>query len=233
MRKGDKPYLIATNFNQSEPNSFSPNCSRFEIASKILKEQPPSLQTFEQVLSHTRQEGNYCTVYSNICDLKSVKMYLYNFHNFSINKEFDLREEFKKGEQKHMIRTFFLPSFTERNFRMRYDCISSSDEIPYRNVTFKIISSKSVPSDTVFLRGSAVELGRWNKEGIQLEKVSESLYTKTIKMKEGALFDFQFVLNDRNYYPMKKNGHILKEIDVEIKSDTTLSIDIFEWKKLE
>ena len=70
VRKGDKPYLIATNFNQSEPNISSPNCSRFEIASKILEDNGPSLQTFEQVLSHTRLEGNYCTVYSNICDLK-------------------------------------------------------------------------------------------------------------------------------------------------------------------
>ena len=233
MRKGNKSYLIATNFNQSEPNIHSHNCSRFEIASKILEEQDPSLQTFEQVLSHTRQEGNYCTVYSNICDLKSVKMYLYNFHDFSINKEFNLKEEFKKGEQKRMIRSFFPPSFAEKNFRMRYDCISSCDEIPYRNVTFKVLCDKTVPSDTVFLRGSAVELGRWNKEGIQLDKVSDSLYTKDIKMKENALFDFQLVLNDRNYFPFKKDGNRLKEIDVEIKSDTTISIDILEWKKLE
>ena len=233
VRKGDKPYLIATNFNQSEPAIFSPNCSRFEIASKILEKQNPSLQTFEQVLSQTRQEGNYCTVYSTICDLKSVKMYLYNFHDFSINKEFNLKEEFKKGEQKRKIRSFFPPSFAEKNFRMRYDCISSRDEIPYRNVTFNILCDKTVPSDTVFLRGSAIELGRWNKEGIQLDKVSDSLYTKDVKMKEDALFDFQLVLNDRNYFPFKKDGNRLKEIDVEIKSDTTINIDIFEWKKLE
>lgn len=233
VRKGDKSYLIATNFNQSEPNVFSHNCSRFEIASKILKEQSPSLQTFEQVMSHTRQEGNYCTVYSNICDLKSVKMYLYNFHDFSINKEFNLKEEFKKGEQKRMIRSFFPPSFAEKNFRMRHDCISSQDEIPYRNVTFKVSCDKIVPSDTVFLRGSAVELGRWNKEGVQLDKVSDSLYTKDIKMKENALFDFNLVLNDRDYFPMQSNGQRIKELDVEIKSDTTICVDIYEWKKLE
>jgi hypothetical protein len=233
VRKGDKSYLIATNFNQSETNIISPNCSRFEIASKILEKQNPSLQTFEQVLSQTRQEGKYCTVYSNICDLKSAKMYLYNFHDFSIKEEFDLQEEFLKGEQKHMIRSFFPPSFAEKNFRMRYDCISSCDEIPYRNVTFKILCDGTVPSDTVFLRGSAVELGRWNKEGIQMDKVSDNLYSKDIKMKEDALFDFQLVLNDRNYFPFKKDGNRLKEIDVEIKSDTTINIDIFEWKKLE
>jgi hypothetical protein len=233
VRKGDKPYLIATNFNQSEPNINSHNCSRFEIASNILEEQPPSIKTFEQVLSHTRQEGNYCTVYSNICDLKSVKMYLYNFHDFSITKEFNLKEEFIKGEQKRMIRSFFPPSFAEKNFRMRYDCISSCDEIPYRNVTFKILCDKAVPSDTIFLRGSAVELGRWNKEGVQLDKVSDNLYTIDVEMKENALFDFELVLNDRNYFPFKKDGNRLKEIDVEIKSDTTLNIDIFEWKKLE
>ena len=233
VRKGDKSYLIATNVNQSVLNNYSSNYSRFAIASKILKEQPPSLQTFEQVLSHTRQEGKYCTVYSNICDLKSVKMYLYNFHDFSINKEFDLKEEFKKGEQKRMIRSYFSPSFTENNFRMRYDCFSSHAETPNKKVTFKILCEKIVPSDTIILRGSAAELGRWNKEGVQLDKVSDNLYTIDVEMKENALFDFELVLNDRNYFPFKKDGNRLREIDVEIKSDTTIVVNVFDWKKLE
>ena len=100
-------------------------------------------------------------------------------------------------------------------------------------MTFKVSCDKIVPSDTVFLRGSAVELGRWNKEGVQLDKVSDNLYTKDIKMKENALFDFNLVLNDRNYFPMQRNGQRIKEVDVEIKSDTTIYVDIFEWKKLE
>jgi len=232
VRKGDKSYLIATNFNQTVLNITGSNYSRFAIASKILKEQAPSLQTFEQVLSHTRQEGNYCTVYSNICDLKSVKMYLYNFHDFSINKEFDLKEEFKKGEQKRMIRSYFSPSFAENNFRMRYDCFSSHAETPNKKVTFKILCEKIVPSDTIILRGSAAELGRWNKEGVLLYKASDNLYTIDIEMKENALFDFELVLNERNYFPFKKDGNRLREIDVEIKSDTTINVDILEWKKL-
>jgi hypothetical protein len=228
VRKGNKSYLIATNFNQSEPGIFSPNCTRFEIASRILEEDPPSLQTFEKALSHTHQEGNYCTVYSNICDLKSVKMYLYNFHDFSINKEFDLKEEFKKGEQKRLVRSFFPQGFAERNFRMRYDCISSCDEIPYKNVLFEILCEKPVPFDTIFLRGSAVELGRWNKEGVQLDKRSDKTYSKNIKMKENALFEFKLVLNDQKYYPIIKDGYGLQEI--EIKSDTTIKVEVFEWK---
>ena len=52
------------------------------------------------------------------------------------------------------------------------------------------------------------------------------------RIKTFNLFDFKFVLSDRNIYPIKKDGHRLKEIDIEIKSDTTIAIDVFEWKKL-
>ena len=78
------------------------------------------------------------------------------------------------------------------------------------------------------MRGSAAELGRWNKEGVQLNKVSDNLYTIDVEMKENALFDFELVLNDRNYFPFKKDGNRLREIDVEIKSDTTINVDIFK-----
>jgi len=233
VRKGDKNYLVATNFNQTESHDIGNECSRYNIASKILSQEQPSLRTFEKVLSHTHQEGNYCTVYSNICDLKSVKMYLYSFHNFSIYKEFDLKEEFKKGERKQLVRSFFPQSFAERNFRMRYDCINSCDEIPYKNVEFNIVTIKPVPLDTIYIRGSAVELGRWNKEGIQLEKVSNELYSKNIQIKEGALFDFELVLNNREFYPINKDGYRIKEIDIEVQTDTTINLTVFDWNILE
>jgi hypothetical protein len=233
IRKGDKNHLVATNFNQIESHDIGNECSRYNIASKILSQEQPSLRTFEKALSHTHQEGNYCTVYSNICDLKSVKMYLYSFHDFSINKEFDLKEEFKKGERKQLVRSFFPPSFAEGNFRMRYDCISSCDEIPYKNVVFKIVTKEPVPLDTIYVRGSAVELGRWNKEGIQLEKVSNELYSKTIQIKEGTLFDFELVLNNRKFYPINKDGYRIKEITVEVQTDTTINLAVFDWEILE
>jgi hypothetical protein len=78
------------------------------------------------------------------------------------------------------------------------------------------------------LRGSAVELGRWNKEGVQLDKRSDKTYSKNIKMKENALFEFKLVLNDQKYYPIINDGYGLQEI--EIKSDTTIKVEVFEWK---
>ena len=80
IRKGDENYLIATNFNTTEASTIDGQCYRYDIAKEILSTEEPSVESYEKALSLAHQEGNYCTVYSTICDLKEAKVYLYNFH---------------------------------------------------------------------------------------------------------------------------------------------------------
>ena len=230
IRKGDNNYLIATNFNITEKQNIDNECYRYDVAKVVLSKEVPSLKTYEKILSLSHQEGKFPTVYSNICDLKSKKMYLYNFHNYALNKEFDLKQEFKKGEKQYLIRSFFIPSDAEIVFRIHRDCISEFDVIPYKNVTFNIVSKNPIPLDSIFIKGSAAELGRWKKTGIQLDKKSSSNFSKNIQLKEDALLDFEVTTKNGKYYPVNNKGVRIEGINFEVKSDTTIDIYVFDWK---
>jgi len=81
IRKGESNYLVATNFNITETANPTDECFRYATVEKMLKNNEPTVELFKNALSLTHVEGKYPTVYSNVCDLKNQKLYLYNFHN--------------------------------------------------------------------------------------------------------------------------------------------------------
>jgi len=230
IRKGDKKYLIATNFNISESKNIHNECKRYNIVESILSTEEPSLKSFEKALSLTHQEGNYGTMYSQIADLKNKKIYLYNFHDFSNRYEIDLANYLNSGEANYIIRDLFPENFSESNFRMRSDCISQLAEIPTQKVTFKIKSDVEVPGSNISIRGSAAELGKWNQDGVIFNLNEKHDGSKTIYIKKGTLFDFSIYADNRKYFAVDRDFERLKEIVVEVKSDTTISVNVGNWK---
>ncbi|MGD2073073.1 MAG: tetratricopeptide repeat protein, partial [Candidatus Thorarchaeota archaeon] len=102
-------YQIATNFVISNVKGGRIFCTRYRVADKMLKNaEDVSLDLVRAVLSATHQEGQYPTVYSNICDLRKGILYLYNFHNFEEVIQFNLEEELKKGRKVYDIPSLFL-----------------------------------------------------------------------------------------------------------------------------
>jgi tetratricopeptide (TPR) repeat protein len=101
-------YQIATNFVISNVKGENYPCTRYRIADQMLKKAPAvSLELVRAVLSATHQEGQYPTVYSNICDLRNGILYLYNFHDFEEVVEFNLEAELKKGKASYDIPSLF------------------------------------------------------------------------------------------------------------------------------
>ena len=101
-------YQIATNFVITNVKGENYPCTRYRIADKMLKNaEDVSLDLVRAVLSATHQEGQYPTVYSNICDLSNGIFNLYNFHNFEEVVQFNLEEELKKGRKTYDIPSFF------------------------------------------------------------------------------------------------------------------------------
>jgi hypothetical protein len=231
IRKGEKNFLIATNFNITESKNISNVCSRYNIAQDILLNEQPSIKTFEKVLSLTHQEGNFGTVYSTICDLKNKKVYLYHFHNYTIKKEIDLKSALKNGEAKYRIRDLFPVNYAESFFRMRQDCISDFKNAPAKQVEFRIESKVKIPDCEISIRGSASELGRWNKEGIKMNKKSDNEISKTIDLKEGALIEFELAIENDTYSLIDETKSRLREMTLEVISDTTVVIKVFDWGK--
>jgi tetratricopeptide (TPR) repeat protein len=101
-------YQVATNFVITNVKDENYPCTRYRIADKMLKNADDvSLDMVRAVLSATHQEGQYPTIYSNICDLSNGILYLYNFHNFEEVAQFNLKEELEKGRKSYDIPSFF------------------------------------------------------------------------------------------------------------------------------
>jgi len=201
IRKGDKNFLIATNFNITESDNPEKECQRYSTVQSMLNQAEPTIELYRNILSLTHVEGKFPTVYSNVCDLKNQKVYLYNFHNYSFCKEIDLNEELLKGEKQFMMRSLFPESTSELMFRMMNDCIDDFENVPTSLITFKINLKKPFEEEKLFINGSAKELGDWDEPGIELERINNNTFEKTIPFKEGKMFDFSIsALNDKYYF---------------------------------
>jgi len=113
-------YQISTNFVQSKyENSEEYPCQRYKIADRILRDATvPSVDLIRSVLSATHSDYISPTLYSNICDLKKKRLYLYFFHNFEEEVVFDLNNELKKGEAEYPINSLFNTTpFTTHQFK--------------------------------------------------------------------------------------------------------------------
>jgi predicted choloylglycine hydrolase len=98
-RAGD--HQLLTNFNLNDPSyGDEPACQRFATAEKMLgSDSSATVENLEKILSMTHQ--NDLTVYSNIYDLTSGEVYVYNRADFTRKAKFNLSAELKKG--KHVV----------------------------------------------------------------------------------------------------------------------------------
>jgi hypothetical protein len=102
-------YQISTNFIQSNyENPKEYPCQRYKIADRILRNATVAdVDLIRSVLSATHFDHISPTLYSNICDLKKKRIYLYFFHNFEEEVVFDLDKELKKGKAEYPMRSLF------------------------------------------------------------------------------------------------------------------------------
>jgi len=101
-------YQISTNIPQWNILPGKVDDARYNIAEKvILSRKSVSLPTIRAVLSATHKEWSSPTIYSYICDLKSLTVHLFNFHDFEEEYVFNLRTELKKGGREYDIPNLF------------------------------------------------------------------------------------------------------------------------------
>lgn len=95
-------YQISTNFVYSNITDQNYSCWRFRAAEKSFQQAKKlDLPLIRDILKATYQEDEQWvyTVYSNIYDLKSGVIYLYNRSNFDKVVRMDLEEELRKGKR--------------------------------------------------------------------------------------------------------------------------------------
>jgi hypothetical protein len=79
-----------------------------------------SVDIFQKALEAAQQDD--ITLYSNICDLKTGDIYIYNQHNFDECVQFNIHEELKEG--KHM---YYIPSLFPEQKPGKYDKYKPQD----------------------------------------------------------------------------------------------------------
>ena len=106
-KNGD--YQISTNFVASNYQPGNYPCYRYKMAARILsKKNPCSIDTIREILSATRfLSSGSVTLFSNICDLKTGDIYIYNFHHFEDVVKINLHDELKKGKKSYYIPRLF------------------------------------------------------------------------------------------------------------------------------
>lgn len=112
--RGDKNYQIVTNFNQSQLNSKnSITCKRYVGASKILSNNQEFTKKYgTQLLESTHQTPNcYSTQYSQLIDLSKGKLYLFLFHNYEEEVEFDINTFLNQDLKWVPIQSYFKNKF--------------------------------------------------------------------------------------------------------------------------
>jgi penicillin V acylase-like amidase (Ntn superfamily) len=101
-------FQVCTNFHQSKMTAEEAKCSRYKIAWQMLNNKKSiSVAKFRDILDATHAEGLYSTQYSNVCDLKNRKLYLYHFHNFDDVREFDLMDMLKTAPSSYDMPDLF------------------------------------------------------------------------------------------------------------------------------
>ncbi|MNS32567.1 Acyl-coenzyme A:6-aminopenicillanic acid acyl-transferase [compost metagenome] len=113
IRPTDKKFTL-TNYNLANPANKDFKCWRRNTANQLLNNNPCTVDLFTKILENTAQhETDNATLYSQICDLRSNTIYLYQRGNFSQVKKIDLPELLKAGKQVIEINDLFPKRITD------------------------------------------------------------------------------------------------------------------------
>lgn len=107
IHKRNGNHQLLTNFNLADPSyGDEPPCPRFATAEKMLaSDSSATIENMEKILSKTHQEE--LTVYSNICNLTTGEVYIYNRTDFTKKVKLNILSELKKGKHSYSIPSLF------------------------------------------------------------------------------------------------------------------------------
>ena len=131
LRK-EKDFQVITNFYQSQAKDVT--CRRFITATDMLSSNKNiSVDYCRDILDFTHADGNISTLYSQVYDIKNMKIHIYNFHNYDECVIIDIREELKKGLSYYDLPTLFTKTSKYQEFKERH-MTEINEEIAQRKI---------------------------------------------------------------------------------------------------
>ena len=138
LRK-DKDFQVTTNFYQSQTKEVA--CRRFKTATDMLSSNKKiSVDYCRDILDFTHVEDQNSTLYSQVYDIKNMKIHIYNFHNYDECVIIDIKEELEKGLTYYDLPALFTKTSKYQEFKERY-MTEINEEIAQRKIMNSQINS--------------------------------------------------------------------------------------------
>jgi hypothetical protein len=132
-------FLEVANFYQSKKNEVT--CRRYITVSKMLSSNKNiTVDYCRDILDSTHADGVISTLYSQVYDIKNMKIHIYNFHNFKECVIIDIKEELKKGLAHYDLPELFTKSSKYQKFLEGY-MPEAKEEIAKRKMAKPQINS--------------------------------------------------------------------------------------------
>ncbi len=107
-------------------------------------------------------------------------------------------------------------------------CLSGKEKQHF--VTFNVIDKSVIKMDTVYLTGNIEKLGEWKPNAIKMEKISDSIWSKTILFEESEKIEFKVNGGLWEYEALDKNKIKYENFKLRVEQDTTINIIAYDWK---
>ena len=98
-------FQVSTNFRLSRQTPEESGCRRYAAATDSLEAARGA--TIDAARAALEASHQRITVYSNVCDLVNLDVYLWLNHDFETVVEFNLLEELAKGDERYSLPEFF------------------------------------------------------------------------------------------------------------------------------
>ena len=97
-------------------------------------------------------------------------------------------------------------------------------------ITLQVIVKNPSENQKVFIAGNQPELGNWKPDEIQLEKINDSLFSKTFSFKQDTDLEFKITAGHWWLEALDSDEQLFQNFEHDVKNDTTIFIVINGWK---
>jgi hypothetical protein len=103
---------------------------------------------------------------------------------------------------------------------------------PDREINIKVIADNLPDNSSIFITGNGEKLGRWNPGVVKLEKQADGSWTKTFSFSEGSILNYKITRGSWDKEALDANGNVPQNSFYEVRNDSTIIIEIKNWKDL-
>lgn len=106
------------------------------------------------------------------------------------------------------------------------------DRAPTRTIHFRVIPKIIVEGDDLYITGNHSNLGSWNPGAIKLYEEHDRTWTREVKLNEGMMVEYKITRGHWDNEAVNEQGLVPPNYTFKVQSDTTIEVNVANWKDL-